>query len=80
MGIPASSATFCAGRMVTSDRCSLSEETVEDLVKIRLNLAKLAEEERVCGLGEGAGRAAAAAVDVYRPDHAGCRRGGPPGG
>ena len=57
-----------AGRTVTSDRCSLSEETVEDLVKIRLNLAKLAEEERVCGLGEGAGRAAAAAVDVYRPD------------
>ena len=55
------------GRTVTSDRCSLSEETVEDLVKIRLNLAKLAEEERVCGLGEGAGRAAAAAVDV-RPD------------
>ena len=53
---------------MTSDRCSLSGETVEDLVKIRLNLAKLAEEERVCGLGEGAGRAAAAAVDVYRPD------------
>ena len=57
---------------MTSDRCSLSEETVEDLVKIRLNLAKLAEEERVCGLSEphpeGAGRAAAAAVDVYRPD------------
>ena len=26
------------------------------------------EEERVCGLGEGAGRAGAAAVDVYRPD------------
>ena len=73
LGIPASSATSeiffsAAGRMVTSDRCSLSEETVEDLVKIRLNLAKLAEEERVCGLGEGAGRAAAAAVDVYRPD------------
>ena len=47
-----------AGRTVTSDRCSLSEETVEDLVKIRLNLAKLAEEERVCGLGGGAGHAA----------------------
>ena len=75
MGIPASSATSerffsAAGRTVTSDRCSLSEKA-EDLVRIRLNLAKLAEEERVCGLtglGEGAGRAAAAAVDVYRPD------------
>ena len=53
---------------MTSDRCSLSEETAEDLVKIHLNLAKLAEEERVCGHGGGAGRAAAAAVDVYRPD------------
>ena len=50
---------------MTGDRCSLSEETAEDLVKIRLNLAKLAEEDRVCGLGGGA---AAAAVDVYRPD------------
>ena len=38
---------------VTLSHC-LSEETVEDLVKIRLNLAKLAEEERVCGLGGGA--------------------------
>ena len=70
LGIPASSATSerffsAAGRTVTSDRCSLSEETAEDLVKIRLNLAKLAEEERVCGLGGGA---AAAAVDVYRPN------------
>ena len=36
----------------------------EDLVKIRLNLAKLVEEERVCCLG-----AEAAAVDVfYRPE------------
>ena len=43
----------------------LSEETAEDLVKIRLNLAKLAEEDRVCGLGGGA---ASAAVDVYRPN------------
>ena len=56
LGIPASSATSerffsAAGRKVTSDRCSLSEETAEDLVKIRLNLAKLAEEERFCGLG-----------------------------
>ena len=50
---------------MTSNRCSLSEETAEDLVKIRLNLPKLAEEDRVCGLGGGA---AAAAVDVYRPD------------
>ena len=70
LGIPASSATSerffsAAGRTVTSDRCSLSEETAEDLVKIRLNLAKLAEEERVCGLGGGA---AAAAGDVYRPN------------
>ena len=70
LGIPASSATSerffsAAGRTVTSDRCSLSEETVEDLVKIRLNLAKLAEEERVCGLGGGA---APAAVNVYRPN------------
>ena len=54
-----------AGRTVTSYRCSLAEETAEDLVKIRLNLAKLAEEDRVCGLGGGA---AAAAVDVYRPN------------
>ena len=59
MGIPASSATSerffsAAGRTVTSDRCSLSEEKAEDLVRIRLNLAKLAEEERVCGLGGGA--------------------------
>ena len=53
---------------MTSDRCSLSEETVEDLVKIRLNLAKIVEEGRFCCLGGGAGRAAAAAVDVYRPD------------
>ena len=70
LGIPASSATSerffsAAGRTVTSDRCSLSEEKAEDLVRIRLNLAKLAEEERVCGFGEGAGRAA---VDVCRPD------------
>ena len=51
---------------MTSDRCSLSKETAEDLVKICLNLAKLAEEERVCGLGGGA---EAAAVDVvYRPE------------
>ena len=51
---------------MTSDRCCLSEETAEDLVKIHLNLAKLAEEERVCGLGGGA---EAAAVDVvYRPE------------
>ena len=50
---------------MTSDRCSLSEETAEDLVKMRVNLAKLAEEDRVCGLGGGA---AAAAVDVYRPN------------
>ena len=62
LGIPSSSATSgrffsAAGRTVTSDRCSLSEEMVEDLIKICLNLAKLAEEERVCGLGEGAGRA-----------------------
>ena len=63
LGIPASSATSerffsVAGRMVTSLRCSLSEGTAEDLIKIRLNLAKLAEEEMVCG----------AAVDVCRPD------------
>ena len=69
LGIPASSATSerffsAAGRTVTSDRCSLSEKA-EDLVRIRLNLAKLAEEERVCGLGGGA---AAAAVDIYRPE------------
>ena len=69
LGIPASSATSerffsAAGRTVTSDRCSLSEKA-EDLVRIRLNLAKLAEEERVCGLGGGA---EAAAVDIYRPE------------
>ena len=50
---------------MTSDRCSLSEETAEDLFKIHVNLAKLAEEDRVCGLGGGA---AAAAGDVYRPN------------
>ena len=50
LGIPASSATSerffsAAGRTVTSDRCSLSEKA-EDLVRIRLNLAKLAERRR----------------------------------
>ena len=50
---------------MTSDRCSLSEETTEDFVKIPLNLVKLGEEDRVCGLGGGA---AAAAIDVYRPN------------
>ena len=51
LGIPASSATservFSAGGLtVTNLRCSLEDEKVEDILKIRLNLSKVEAEEK----------------------------------
>ena len=51
LGIPASSATserfFSSGGLIVSNlRCSLEEYKVEDLLKIRLNLTKLEDQEK----------------------------------
>ena len=52
LAIPASSATSAGGLTVSHLRCTLDDEKVEDILKIRLNILKLEQAEAKLGITE----------------------------